>query len=138
MYKEKKTHIEMNKNLYYERLQLYNFKKKFVLKCLPWSMYVYHFLYSEKFCVEWSIWICQALNFMEWKLSSPFWSMSGFNTGLLLLIHSQSVGKRSCSLLFSTDFWHQLKGYFCMMKYQFFYHGTITNDWGRWPQNAQN
>ena len=36
----------------------------------------------------------QALNFMKCKLSGPFWSMSGFTSGLLLLICSLSRGKR--------------------------------------------
>ena len=65
----------------------------YVLEYLTFSMCVYYFLCSDKFCVEKSIWICQALNFMERKLSGPFWSMSGFTTGLLLLIHSLSGEK---------------------------------------------
>ena len=72
------AHTEMNKNAYFERLHSYNFI--FVLKYLT-CMCVFSFCF-EKFCVEKSIRICQALNFMERKLSGPFWSMSGFTTGL--------------------------------------------------------
>ena len=39
---------------------------------------MYNFLCSEKFCVEKSIRICQALNFIERKLSGLFWSMFRF------------------------------------------------------------
>ena len=55
-----------------------NFLCVFVLKCFTSSMHVYYFLCSEKFCIEKSIWICQSLNFMEWKLLVPFWLKSVF------------------------------------------------------------
>ena len=67
----------------------------FVLKCLVVCACTIFFVlrkYSD----------CRALNFMEWKLSGSFWLMSGFTTGLLLFIHSQSGEKGSfldCSRL---------------------------------------
>ena len=54
---------------------------------------MYYFLCSEKFCVENRFQIGQVLNFIEQKLSGPFWSMSSFTTGLLLLICFLSRGK---------------------------------------------
>ena len=56
---------------------------------------VCYLLGSDKFCIEKSIRICQALNFMERKKKKPgpFWSMSCFTTRFLLLICSLSEGK---------------------------------------------
>ncbi len=79
-----------------------NFLFVFFLRYLTCSMCVYYFLCSKKFCVEKSIWICQALNFMEQKLSGPFWTISGFTTCPFLLICflSEKKGK-----LYLTNFW---------------------------------
>ena len=49
-----------------------NFLFGFVLKCHTCSTCVYYFLCSDEFCVEKSIWIYQALNFMEQNLSGLF------------------------------------------------------------------
>ena len=70
-----------------------NFLFVFVLECLICSMRAYYFL-SKMFSIEKSIQICEALNFIEQKLSGPFWSMSGFTTGLLLLVCSWSGRRR--------------------------------------------
>ena len=58
-----------------------------------YSMRVNYFLFTEKFCVEKRIRICQALNFMEQNFSGSFWLMSGFKNGLLLLTSPMSGEK---------------------------------------------